>query len=56
MTDTLREIEIDTNPRIQMTPDAIRHAKRTLSEAEVGEVRAKVLAALKAQLAAELRN
>ncbi|NLE49663.1 MAG: hypothetical protein GX614_14800, partial [Sandaracinaceae bacterium] len=33
MTDTLREIEIDTNPRIQMTPDAIRHAKRTLSEA-----------------------
>ncbi|NLT36182.1 MAG: phenylalanine--tRNA ligase subunit beta [Gaiellales bacterium] len=33
-----------------------RSPERTLSEAEVGEVRAKVLAALKAQLAAELRN
>jgi len=27
------ELKIDTNPRIQLTEDAIRHAKRTLSEA-----------------------
>ena len=33
MNDALTELEIDTNPRIQLTEDAIRHAKRTLSEA-----------------------